>query len=74
MLKNISIKILKGICTVALLYSVFIISFITIFDYLSLSIYSDFTTFITEKIIPNVISIIAMIFLVGYIWIPSKKT
>ena len=66
--------VIKIISTLILIYSVFMILLISIFDLLSLSIYISFITFFVEKIIPNISAVIALIFLIRYIWIPDKKS
>lgn len=49
------------------------ILFTSIFDLFSSSIYTDFTTFFIEKITPNTFAVIALIFLIKYIWTKCKK-
>ena len=67
MLRKISVITLKVIITSVLIYSVFMILFISTFDFLSLSVYMSFKTFFLEHIIPNISAVIALIFLIRYI-------
>ena len=48
------------------------ILFISTFDFLSLSVYMSFKTFFLEHIIPNISAVIALIFLIRYIWSSNK--
>ncbi len=64
--------VLKVVGIVVLIYSAFMILFVSTFDLLSLSMYVSFTTFFMEKIIPNASAVIALIVLIRYIWIPSR--
>ena len=48
------------------------ILFISTFDLLSLSVNMSFKTFILEHIIPNISAVIALIFLIRYIWTSNK--
>lgn len=48
------------------------ILFISTFDLLSLSVNMSFKTFILEHIIPNISAVIALIFLIRYIWSSNK--
>lgn len=73
MSKKILVILLKVICTLILIYSTFMILFTSIFDLFSSSIYTDFTTFFIEKITPNTFAVIALIFLIKYIWTKCKK-
>ena len=73
MKKKLFIAILKVISTILLIYSLFMILFISIFDLLSLSIFTDFWSFTIERIVPNLCSVIALILLIRHIWISSKK-
>ena len=73
MKKKLFIAILKVISTILLIYSLFMILFISIFDLLSLSIFTDFWSFTIERIVPNLWSVIALILLIRHIWISSKK-
>lgn len=70
MFRKISVTVLKVIGTVVCVYSAFMILFVSTFDLLSLSSYMSFTTFLVEKIIPNASTVIALILLILYIWIP----
>ena len=49
------------------------ILFISTFDLLSLSVYTSFKTFFLEHIIPNISAVIALIFLIKYIWTSNKN-
>ena len=73
MLKKKLVIVLKVICTLVLIYSTFMILFISFFDLLSSSVYIDFTTLLIEKIIPNTFAVIALIFLIKYIWTKGKN-
>lgn len=46
----------------------------SIFDLLSMSTSVSFTTFLIEKMIPNISAVIALIFLVRYLWITDKNS
>ncbi len=59
----------KVVITLILTYSVFMILLMSIFDLLSMSISVSFTTFFIEKMIPNISAVIALIFLIRYLWI-----
>ncbi len=72
MLRKISVITLKVVITSVLIYSVFMILFISTFDFLSLSVYMSFKTFFLEHIIPNISAVIALIFLIRYIWSSNK--
>ncbi len=73
MLRKISVITLKVIITSVLIYSAFMILFISTFDLLSLSVYTSFKTFFLEHIIPNISAVIALIFLIKYIWTSNKN-
>ena len=73
MSKKILVIVLKVVCTLVLIYSTFMILFISFFDLLSSSVYIDFTTLLIEKIIPNTFAVIALIFLIKYIWTKGKN-
>lgn len=73
MSKNILVIVLKVVCTLVLMYSAFMILFTSFFDLLSLSVYIDFATVLVEKIIPNTFAVIALIFLIRYIWTKGKN-
>ncbi|OFR34099.1 hypothetical protein HMPREF2890_06465 [Porphyromonas sp. HMSC065F10] len=73
MSKNILVIVLKVVCTLVLIYSAFMILFTSFFDLLSLSVYIDFATVLVEKIIPNAFAVIALIFLIRYIWTKGKN-
>ena len=49
------------------------ILFTSFIDLLSLSVYIDFATVLVEKIIPNTFAVIALIFLIRYIWTKGKN-
>lgn len=72
MLRKISVITLKVVITSVLIYSVFMILFISTFDLLSLSVYTSLKTFFLEHIIPNISAVIALIFLIRYIWTSNK--
>ncbi len=71
--KNFSI-LTKVVTTLTLTYSVFMILFVSIFDLLSMSTSVSFTTFFIEKMIPNISAVIALIFLIRYLWITDKNS
>ncbi len=71
--KNFSI-LAKVVITLILTYSVFMILFMSIFDLLSMSTSVSFTTFLIEKMIPNISAVIALIFLIRYLWITGKNS
>ena len=71
--KNFSI-LTKVVTTLILTYSVFMILFVSIFDLLSMSTSVSFTTFFIEKMIPNISAVIALIFLIRYLWITDKNS
>ena len=68
MFRKILVITLKVIITSVLIYS----AFISTFDLLSLSVNMSFKTFILEHIIPNISAVIALIFLIRYIWTSNK--
>lgn len=72
MFRKILVITLKVIITSVLIYSAFVILFISTFDLLSLSVKMSFKTFILEHIIPNISAVIALIFLIRYIWTSNK--
>lgn len=63
MFRKILVITLKVIITSVLIYSAFVILFISTFDLLSLTVYMSFKTFILEHIIPNISAVIALFFL-----------
>ena len=71
--KNFSI-LAKVVITLILTYSVFMILFMSIFDLLSMSTSVSCTTFLIEKMIPNISAVIALIFLIRYLWITGKNS
>ncbi len=71
--KNFSI-LTKVVITLFLTYSVFMILLMSIFDLLSMSTSVSFTTFFIEKMIPNISAVIALIFLIRYLWITDKNS
>lgn len=71
--KNFSI-LAKVVITLILTYSVFMILFMSIFDLLSMSTSVSFTTFLIEKMIPNISTVIALVFLIRYLWITGKNS
>lgn len=71
--KNFSI-LTKVVITLILTYSVFMILFMSIFDLLSMSTSVSLTTFLIEKMIPNISAVIALIFLIRYLWITGKNS
>lgn len=71
--KNFSI-LAKVVITLILTYSVFMILFMSIFDLLSMSTSVSFTTFLIEKMIPNISAVIALVFLIRYLWITGKNS
>lgn len=73
MFRKILVITLKVIITSVLIYSAFVILFISTFDLLSLSVKMSFKTFILEHIIPNISAVIALIFLIRYIWTSNNK-
>lgn len=64
----------KVVITLILTYSVFMILFMSIFDLLSMSTSVSLTTFLIEKMIPNISAVIALIFLIRYLWITGKNS
>ncbi len=64
----------KVVITLILTYSVFMILFMSIFDLLSMSTSVSFTTFLIEKMIPNISAVIALVFLIRYLWITGKDS
>ena len=64
----------KVVITLILIYSVFMILFMLIFDLLSMSTSVSFTTFFIEKMIPNISAVIALIFLIRYLWFTDKNS
>ena len=64
----------KVVITLILTYSVFMILFMSIFDLLSMSTSVSLTTFFIEKMIPNISAVIALIFLIRYLWITGKNS
>ncbi len=73
MFRKISVIVLKVVITSVLVYSAFMILFISTFDLLSLSVSMSFKTFFLERIIPNTSAVVALIFLIRYIWTSNKK-
>ena len=71
--KNFSI-LAKVVITLILTYSVFMILLMSIFDLLSMSTSVSFTTFLIEKMIPNISAVIALVFLIRYLWITGKNS
>ena len=71
--KNFSI-LAKVVITLILTYSVFMILFMSIFDLLSMSTSVSFTAFFIEKMIPNISAVIALIFLIRYLWMTGKNS
>lgn len=71
--KNFSI-LAKVVITLILTYSVFMILHMSIFDLLSMSTSVSFTTFLIEKMIPNISAVIALVFLIRYLWITGKNS
>ena len=71
--KNFSI-LTKVVTTLILTYSVFMILLMSIFDLLSMSTSVSFTIFFIEKMIPNISAVIALIFLIRYLWITDKNS
>lgn len=71
--KNFSI-LAKVVITLILTYSVFMILLMSIFDLLSMSTSVSFTTFLIEKMIPNISAVIALVFLIRYLWITDKNS
>ena len=71
--KNFSI-LTKVVITLILTYSVFMILLMSIFDLLSMSTSVSLTTFLIEKMIPNISAVIALIFLIRYLWITGKNS
>ena len=71
--KNYSILI-KVVITLILTYSAFMILFTSIFDLLSMSTSVSLITFIIEQIIPNISAVIALIFLIRYLWTTDKNS
>ena len=64
----------KVVITLILTYSVFMILLMSIFDLLSMSTSVSFTTFLIEKMIPNISAVIALVFLIRYLWITGKNS
>gem|GEM_PF-1640815 len=71
--KNYSILI-KVVITLILTYSAFMILFMSIIDLLSMSTSVSLITFIIEQIIPNISAVIALIFLIRYLWTTDKNS
>ena len=71
--KNFSI-LAKVVITLILTYSVFMILLMSIFDLLSMSTSVSLTTFLIEKMIPNISAVIALIFLIRYLWTTDKNS
>lgn len=71
--KNFSI-LAKVVITLILTYSVFMILHMSIFDLLSMSTSVSFTAFLIEKMIPNISAVIALIFLIRYLWMTGKNS
>ena len=71
--KNFSI-LAKVVITLILTYSVFMILLMSIFDLLSMSTSVSFTTFLIEKMIPNISAVIALVFLIRYLWMTGKNS
>ena len=71
--KNFSI-LAKVVITLILTYSVFMILHMSIFDLLSMSTSVSFTAFLIEKMIPNISAVIALVFLIRYLWITGKNS
>ena len=71
--KNFSI-LAKVVITLILTYSVFMILLMSIFGLLSMSTSVSFTAFLIEKMIPNISAVIALIFLIRYLWITGKNS
>ena len=71
--KNFSI-LTKVVITLILTYSVFMILHMSIFDLLSMSTSVSFTAFLIEKMIPNISAVIALVFLIRYLWITGKNS
>ena len=71
--KNFSI-LTKVVITLILTYSVFMILHMSIFDLLSMSTSVSFTAFLIEKMIPNISAVIALVFLIRYLWITGKDS
>ena len=71
--KNFSI-LTKVVITLILTYSVFMILLMSFFDLLSMSTSVSFTTFFIERMIPNISAVIALIFLIRYLWITDKNS
>ena len=46
----------------------------SIFDLLSMSTSVSFTAFLIEKMIPNISAVIALVFLIRYLWITGKNS
>lgn len=72
MFRKILVITLKVIITSVLIYSAFVILFISTFDLLSLTVYMSSKTFILEHIIPNISAVIALFFFIRYIWTSNK--
>lgn len=49
------------------------IVFISIFDLLSMSVNISFTGFLIEEIVPHASAVVALIFLIRYMWTTNKK-
>ena len=64
----------KVVTTLISTYSVFMILLMSIFDLLSMSTSVSFTIFFIEKMIPNISAVIALIFLIRYLWITDKSS
>ena len=64
----------KVVITLILTYSVFMILLMSIFGLLSMSTSVSFTAFLIEKMIPNISAVIALVFLIRYLWITGKNS
>lgn len=64
MFRKISLIVLKVIAALVSIYAVFMILFTTVFDLLSLSVYTDFITFLFERLIPNICAVTALLILI----------
>ena len=66
--------LIKVVITLILTYSAFMILLMSIFDLLSMSTSVSFITFFIEQIIPNISALIALIFLIRYLWTTDKDS
>lgn len=64
---------LKVIDTLVLIYSAYMIVFLSIFDSLSMSENISFTVFLIEEIVPHASAVVALIFLIRYIGVTNEK-